>query len=204
MNTYTHFLMTAGLREAIQQRGWKLHGTGALLGSIMPDMPLFALTFGYWGYRALFDPMLPGESPFGAQYDALYFGNPFWIMAHNFFHAPLMVALFAALGYYGMRSEKRWGPLLFWFALACGLHSLVDIITHHNDGPLLFFPFDWQLRLITPISYWDARHYGGIVSPLEHLFNLGIITYFFVAWIRRKLDKDRQMNGGQHSPVSPS
>jgi membrane-bound metal-dependent hydrolase YbcI (DUF457 family) len=183
LNTYTHLLVTAACSEPLKRRGIPVHTRGVLLGSVMPDVPLIILTLGFFLYRRFVDPM-PGEGMFPQLYDDLYFGNPLWIISHSFFHSPPMVALFAAVGYYGIRTEKSWGAALFWFAAACGLHSVIDILTHHNDGPLLLFPFNWEYRFITPISYWDSRHYGNIVGPLEHLMNLGIILYFVVVWVR--------------------
>jgi hypothetical protein len=59
----------------------------------------------------------------------------------------------------------------------------------------LLFPFHWQYRFITPISYWDANHYGNIVGPLEHLLNLGIILYFATNWLRRALQSKQTAPG---------
>jgi hypothetical protein len=184
MNTYSHFLITAALREKYQDL--RIHSKGFLLGSIMPDVPLVVLTLGYWAYRAAFDPLQPGEGIFGARYDALYFTNPFWIVSHNMFHAPLMVVLFAGLGYLGQRLGQRWGAPLLWFAAGCGIHSALDIPTHGNDGPLLLFPFNWDVRFYSPISYWDRAYYADIVAPLEHLLVLGILLYLAQGWLRRR------------------
>ncbi len=185
MNTYSHLLITAIARKPFQRRGIPVHTRAALLGSIMPDLPLFALTFGYWIVRAS-NPELVQEGIFGPTYDALYFTNPFWVISHNFFHAPLIIAAIVGLGYYGLRHSKAWGSALFWFGLACGLHSAIDIPTHGEDGPLLLFPFDWQLRFYSPISYWDPRYYGAYFSIFEHLLVLGILVYFGVSWLRTR------------------
>ena len=47
-----------------------------------------------------------------------------------------------------------------WFLGSCLLHTLVDIPVHHDDGPLIFWPFNWTYRFASPISYWDPAHYG--------------------------------------------
>ena len=75
---------------------------------------------------------------------------------------------------------------LLWFALGCGLHSCVDILTHYDDGPLLFFPFNWRYRFASPISYWDPRHYANIIAPLEHLMDLFFIGYLVAQWRRKR------------------
>lgn len=194
MQTYSHFLMTAVLNDSLKSRGLPVHTKALLLGSFIPDVPLFVLTLGYFAYRAWFDPRLPGEHIFGPRYDTLYFHHPLWITGHNLFHAPLLIALMLVVGYYlGLRPQKKWGVALFWFAVACGFHSLVDIFTHHDDGPLLFFPFNWDYRFSAPISYWDSRYGGRIFAPLEHLLDLTILVYFAVIWaLRRKLLKGKE------------
>jgi membrane-bound metal-dependent hydrolase YbcI (DUF457 family) len=192
MNTYTHLLVTVAAREGLARRGIPVHLKGALLGSIMPDLPLIVLTVVYIVYYRYIDPLPAGEHIFSGRYDRLFFEDPFWVILHNMFHAPLIVALLTLVGYHAIRAGKSWGPALFWFALACGLHSLIDIFTHHNDGPLLLFPFNWQLRVITPISYWDDNHYGNIVAPLEHLLDLAILLFLGVGWIRRRIKKNQR------------
>ena len=162
-----------------------------LLGSVLPDVPLFLLTVGYFVYRRLFDPFRPGEFIFDRRYDALYFGDPFWIAGHNLLHSPpILVGLFG-VAYLAAQRERAWASWLGWFTAGCAFHSVLDIVSHHDDGPLLFFPFDWSLRFSSPISYWDRDHYAAIVSPVEHTADLLIIGYFVAffareAWERRR------------------
>lgn len=187
MQTYTHFIMTAALNRALKHNtDLDVRTRPLLLGAVLPDAGLIVLSTGYFIQRALEN----GDGPlFGAEYDALYFENPVWIITHNFFHAPLMVLFFIMLGvYFGRVHGKGWGWALVWFGIGCGLHSFVDILTHHNDGPLLFFPFDWSTRFESPVSYWDPRHYGGIVAPLEHLMNVLLLLYLFIG---RRRDRRR-------------
>jgi membrane-bound metal-dependent hydrolase YbcI (DUF457 family) len=47
-----------------------------------------------------------------------------------------------AVGYLGWRRRTTWGFAWLWVGIGCGLHALTDILTHHNDGPLLLFPLD--------------------------------------------------------------
>jgi len=42
------------------------------------------------------------------------------------------------------------------------------------DGPLLLWPFEWTRRYSSPVSYWDHRHYGSVVWPLELLLDIGL------------------------------
>jgi hypothetical protein len=55
------------------------------------------------------------------------------------------------------------------------LHSLGDLPVHNDDAHRHFFPFS-NYRFISPISYWDRKHYGSIVSLVEMLLVL-LSTY---------------------------
>ena len=72
---------------------------------------------------------------------------------------------------------------MVWLMVGCGLHTVVDIFTHHNDGPLLLFPFDWRTRFSAPISYWDVRYGARVVAPLEHAMDVAIIVYLLWTWL---------------------
>jgi hypothetical protein len=55
------------------------------------------------------------------------------------------------------------------FIALCGaglLHLFFDLALHHNDGRAHFWPISsWIFE--SPLSYWDPRHYGNVVGPLE-------------------------------------
>lgn len=52
------------------------------------------------------------------------------------------------------------------------LHILGDLPLHHDDAHRHFVPFsNWRFR--SPISYWDPRHYGGIVTVIEIVVVIG-------------------------------
>jgi membrane-bound metal-dependent hydrolase YbcI (DUF457 family) len=194
MNTPTHLLITAVAGDRLKQRGINVNSKAVLLGSIAPDLPLFGLTFGYWIANSI-NPFDAGPAQlFGPEYDALFFGDPSWIIPHNFLHAPLIILALALLGYVGMRRAAAWGAWLFWFALACGLHSLIDIPTHVNDGPLLLFPFNWSYRFAAPISYWDMNYGARYFAIFENILALALLGYLVVVWLRRRTDASRQQH----------
>ncbi|CAN5239811.1 hypothetical protein BH23GEM4_BH23GEM4_21970 [soil metagenome] len=105
--------------------------------------------------------------------------------SHNLLHAPLVLGVFAAVGVWGRRSGKSWGTALLWFTFGCALHTLCDVVTHHDDGPLLLFPFDWSFRFSSPISYWNPAYHGRLVGGIEHLLDAAVLLYFAAAWWRR-------------------
>ncbi len=181
MMTQSHLLITGLLGHRLRRSGRRLRFGAFLLGSVLPDVPLILLTLGYVAWHR-WGPALPaGERLFGASYDALYFGNPLWLLATSLFHAPLLIAALA----WGGRRWRR--PSLVWLAAGCGLHTLLDVFTHHDDGPLLLFPLDWHYRFRAPISYWHPQYGGALFSRLELLLDLAIATYLLaVAWVARR------------------
>jgi hypothetical protein len=144
MQTQSHFLMTAIVNRVLKKHTThQVQSIPFLIGSFAPDIVLMILTIAYIMQRQATTP----REMFGPEFDTLYFTNPVWIIGHNLLHAPLMILTYASIGaWFGLRQGRQWSKWLFWFALGCGFHSLVDILTHHNDGPLVFFPFDWQTR----------------------------------------------------------
>lgn len=170
MQTYSHLLLTALIRERIKLRSL-VPSKAFLLGSVAPDLPLALLTLIYWAERRI--EFGPGVALFGPGYDQLYFRDPLWIAGHNIFHAPLIAFSLAAFAYRRtfLHGAARWSRF-FWFWSGCALHSLLDIFTHYDDGPLLLFPFDWTTRFYSVVSYWDPRHYAGLVAPIEHALDV--------------------------------
>ena len=183
MFTYSHFITSGFVGDRIRRRR-PMQFPSFLAGSVLPDLPLIGWTFWYFEYRRSLGPV--SGNPFGALYDDFFFRDPLWILTHNFFHAPLLIAAFVWIGYRVARSRSRLGFGLMWFWLGCGLHAAVDIVTHHNDGPLVLFPFDWQWRFLGPVSYWHPGYYGREMWLLEGALDLVVIGYFAVLALKAK------------------
>ncbi len=62
------------------------------------------------------------------------------------------------------RALKR--PTLI-FLLGAWTHSLVDILTHIHDGPLLLWPLDHTIRVRGLVSHWDPAFGGHWVMAAE-------------------------------------
>ena len=177
MNTPSHFLMTAGLRKALP--GWNMTRSAVLLGSVAPDIPLYLLTFGglfYFRYLQGWQLSRAARHIF----DRLYFHDPIWIGLHNLLHSPLSLALMAIACVLIRRKFQAAADWLLWFLAACALHSIVDILTHYDDGPLLLWPLHWQWRFSSPLSYWDPNHFGREFSWFELGLDLALIVYLVV------------------------
>jgi len=193
MRTLSHLLMTAGLGDRLQGHGASVHLKALLAGSVLPDLALMLLTAGYLVVNASLlwrEPALMSESgSLMNSYHALYFNNPWWIASHNLFHAPFVIAMLFLIGVLAKRRGLRWGPALRWLALGLALHSAVNILTHHDDGPLLFFPFDWRYRFPSPVSYWDPTRFGGIFTVFEYGLDLLLVAYFALKGAHRWLTR---------------
>ena len=184
MRTYSHFLMTAVLNDGLKARGIPVSTKALLLGSFMPDVPLWLLTLGFLARRSWSGVSAAADPICGPHFNDLYFHNRFWIAGHNLLHAPLLIGLMAWVGYRtGRVRPQKWGLGFVWFALACGFHALIDILTHHTDGPLLFFPLNWRYRFPAPLSYWDAKYGGKKFALFERLLDLALGIYLATSWI---------------------
>jgi hypothetical protein len=181
MNTPTHLVINWSLARS---SGQEYPLSAVLIGSVAPDIPLYLLSLGGAAYYGWWKGMPTGEVA-DKIWGELYFRDPWWMSLHNLLHSPLMliamlVMLWFALGRADFLSAGSWGGWLSWFFLSCLAHSLVDIPVHHNDGPLLFWPLNWQWRFNSPVSYWHPAYYG---IPCM-IFELGLLVWLTsrLAW----------------------
>lgn len=174
MNTPSHFLINAALRRG----AWLRHApprTPFLAGAILPDVPLALLALGTY-LRARLAGGRDTGAVMGDAFDERYFHDPLWIAAHNLFHAPLLLALALALLWrHRHRPASRW-RWAFWLFAGCAVHTIIDLATHYDDGPVIFFPFEWAIRLHSPVSYWDRRHFGGQFFVFEVGLDIALIA----------------------------
>lgn len=186
MNTPSHFLMTAALEKALPRIPIVKHAF--LLGSFMPDVPLWLLSIGgYLYYHRMLGWNMAETSRF--MFDYLFFNDPVWMMLHNTLHSPVVLLLGLALVWQRRRnigSAPRWW---FWFLTACLLHAIVDILTHHSDGPLLFFPLNWRDRFSSPVSYWEDAYHARIFSIFEASLDLFCLVYVIRLPLRRHFQR---------------
>jgi hypothetical protein len=186
MNTPSHLILSAALRKVLRPQ--PIPAGAFLLGSVAPDLPLFALTIGGLFYF----PLVRGwslERAANYMFYELFFFDPFWISAHNFLHSPLVLLILLLLLHPFRRrinSPARW---FWWFALACMFHTLIDIPTHVDDGPLLLWPINWSLRFEAPISYWDADYFGREFAIFEAGLSLVLLGYLLGPPVLRRLSR---------------
>lgn len=188
MQTLSHFLMTATLAKASPKV--PIVKSAFLWGSVAPDLALWGLSLGgiiYYHFMLGWST----EQAFTLMFNHLYFYHPVWIVSHNLLHAPILLLLGLGYAWQSSHQEARSKISLwfFWFFLACLMHSIVDILTHVDDGPLIFFPFEWTTRFRSIVSYYDDRYYGREFSLFERSLNLFFLVYLLYSPVYRYLHK---------------
>ena len=155
-----------------------------VLGGIAPDLALYALNLGALVYYPLADGVSIGEAHQRAMAD-LYFNSAWWIVGHSLLHAPMILPAFI-VGASVMKPP--WRQRVRLFAAGALLHSMIDVVVHHDDGPLVFFPVSWSIRFASPVSYWDPDHYGWLMRPID-LSITAAGTVWLVWWWTRRRDR---------------
>jgi hypothetical protein len=143
------------------------------VGAILPDIPIFL----FYGWAKL----IARQSEKQIWSETYY--KPFWQTIVAIFHSiPLALAGWLIADYF------KWESLDILF-ISLVLHSLGDLPVHNDDAHRHFFPLS-NYRFISPISYWDRKHHGAIVSLVElSLVLLATIPVFQLlhSWIGKTL-----------------
>ena len=186
MQTPSHFLVTAVLAHKAPSTRHRLHTSAFLVGSVLPDLPLLLLTIGYEIYYRWFATPPSSGSIMEYLHFELFFTDPVWIISHNFFHSLVINVVLLGVGYWGMQRKWRWARPLFWLSIGSLFHTVLDIFTHHSDGPLLFFPLSWSYRFASPISYWEGAYFGRAFTVFEYTLNSLLLAYFVWVWQKNR------------------
>jgi membrane-bound metal-dependent hydrolase YbcI (DUF457 family) len=180
MNTQSHVLLGVALFSRREVPGT---GIAAVMGSLAPDLPLYALfaiarMSGYSNSQFFRDMYWrePVPTMMGASHSFIIYG------------VLLLVGLvlwrrqegpgFAAG--WAKPHRARFGQLLSVFSLAALIHALFDFLLHNDDAHMQFWPLlRWQFH--SPVSYWNPAHYGNYWGLAEAA--LGIVCAV-VIWRR--------------------
>ncbi len=147
MNTPAHLIFgVLAFRNTPRPGLW----WAALAGALIPDAPMFL----FYGY----------EKGILGTPERVIWSQAYWDPAWQLLiDIPNSIPL-ALLGWFlARRMGSGWGQAFF---LSAGLHQACDFALHHDDGHRHLLPFsDW--RFVSPVSYWDPRHFGRIAAPVE-------------------------------------
>lgn len=184
MNTPSHVLINLALRHAGRKQTASIPSLAVFLGSFMPDIPLALLS---WATTSYYRNILGNQSPdlMETILHPLYFNDPFWISSHSMLHAPLALGLYLTLLWHWRARPGKVQHWLFWFFTSSTLHASIDILTHFDDGPLLFWPLNWNIRFHSPISYWDPAHFGSQFFIFEIFLDAALLVYLLIPKLKR-------------------
>lgn len=179
MNTLpTHLVINAAIEKKFGAK-FKLAQSAFLWGSVAPDIPFGLLSWGTLAYSR-FILQQDTSNVMESVIHPAYFNNPWWIASHNFLHSPIALVIYAILFWRFVDKVGSRGHGWLSFVFGCMVHSVIDILTHYDDGPVLFFPFDWHTRFYSPVSYWDKAHYASQFVYFEVGLNLVLLGYLFL------------------------
>jgi hypothetical protein len=170
VNTPAHLIFGAA---AFARPNAPAVNAAALFGALLPDLSLYLLT----GWSLLIMG-IPPETVFGE----LYF-SPQW---QGIFAVDNSIPLWALGLGLGLALRSR---VLIAFAGAGLLHLVFDFALHHDDARRHFRPIT-DYVFISPVSYWDPRHFGNIAGPVEIAVSLllcGVLWRRFRGWFARVL-----------------
>lgn len=147
MNTPAHILINLGL---LGNRIKPKVASAIMIGAFIPDLPAFIFYF--------YEKVILGTAETIIWSEKYFQTN--WNYVFGIMHSiPLSIA--AALFCY--LSRKTWA---YYFFLSILLHCIIDLAVHNADAHRHFLPFT-DYKFISPISYWDTRHYGQYVLAFE-------------------------------------
>ena len=153
MNTPAHLILGAAVFARPDRPGVT---AAALAGALLPDLALYLLV-GWAMVRGIEARVI---------FDEMYFSDG-W---QGVFAVDNSIPLWAAALAVGL--WRGW-PVLAAFAAAGLLHLGFDFALHHDDARRHFWPVsNWVFE--SPVSYWDRRHYGSFVAPLEIAVSLAL------------------------------
>jgi len=168
MMTPTHLLIAGAV---LTRRHRPAENAAVLAGALIPDLSIYVL----YGWSKL----IAGISS-RTVWSQLYWQEPWQTLSAISNSLPLYAALLLAAWTIGL----RWLILL---AAAALIHLAFDLPFHASDAHMHFWPIS-DIRIVSPLSYWDSRHYGDIVRFGElalALVSLTIIWRRFDAlWVK--------------------
>jgi hypothetical protein len=164
MNTPAHLIFNL---TVLGKKNSSLYVLPVMIGALLPDVPMFIF---YLVESLIF------HTPNRVIWDESYF-EPGWQNFIDCFNSIPIILVILAIAW----KVKNQFLMLLCFSML--LHIGLDLPVHHDDGHHHFFPF-LQWRFESPISYWDPRYFGRIVSLFEAAM---VFTCCFIMFRRHKV-----------------
>lgn len=143
----------------------------ALAGALLPDLSLYLL----------------------AGWEIAVLGTPPETVFRDRYYSDAWQAVFAvdnSIPLWGLLlASGAWArsPRLVALAGAALLHLAFDLALHADDGRRHLWPLtDWVFA--SPVSYWDPRHHGDLVAPVEAAATVALAA---LVWVRHRAPAPR-------------
>lgn len=137
----------------------KLFGFGraqtiaCVLGACLADLPLM-LAYLYFYVQCWWQTGQYDAAYIKVLMDGIYFEQSWLLVAHNMFHSPISIAYLALICLICCVGKSTVRHVLLAYLVGSLSHSVLDIISHIGDGPLVMWPLDDELRLVGLFSHW--------------------------------------------------
>jgi hypothetical protein len=161
MLTPAHTLLSCGLLTA---RNSTPRNLAVLAGAIAPDLPMVGMF--------VYDRYVQGLDE-GAIWEGRYWTDA-WQIPTAIGHSIPIALVILAIGL-----AARWQAVTF-FALSVLVHIAGDLPFHTEDAHMHLWPLS-RYKFISPVSYYDPRHYGNIM----HWVELGLMVAMMAVLWRR-------------------
>ena len=159
MKTPSHYILNiALLGQIIVPKA----NVAITIGALLPDIPIFIFYF-----IAKYIYKMPERQIWSKAYY-----EPFWQNWIAIFHSFPIALTGLLLSFF---CHWKLGAITFSSMI---LHSLLDLPVHNDDAHRHFFPLS-NYRFISPLSYWDPKHYGHIVALVELLLVIAVTPLIF-------------------------
>jgi len=158
-----------------------------IAGATAPDVPLALV----WSWVAAGVTLRSGsinQTEIQQAFDPIYFGFGWTSALHNVLHSPLSLLGLLLLAQAARAFSPDLASRLWVFLMGAATHSLVDIATHIQDGPLVLWPINYSLRLEGFVSHWDPMHGGLWMTGLESGAGIFVAAYIILerrSWFTR-------------------
>ncbi|MGL1919515.1 MAG: metal-dependent hydrolase [Hyphomicrobiales bacterium] len=177
MKTPSHALL--GLLTAKAFGLTRTHAFACVLGACLADLPLLT-AYVYFLLSCFWETGHYDASYIEALMDGVYFQQSWLLMAHSVFHSPVSIAYLALVCLIFCPRDAAMRNLILAYLLGSFTHSLLDIISHVGDGPLLLWPLNDDLRVIGLFSHYLMG------APLY--VEMAALLFFVWAYVRRRVD----------------
>ncbi|AFY71714.1 hypothetical protein Pse7367_3478 [Thalassoporum mexicanum PCC 7367] len=162
MNTPSHAIVNLSCFSVLAATHHNSLGLAIAFGAVLPDLPIFGMYF--W---AKWIKRQPEREIWGITYEL-----PLWQNLVAAFHSIPLAMIGATIAYWAGAS------VIGICLISAVLHSLFDLPVHNSDAHRHFYPFS-NYRFISPLSYWDPKHYGLQVSIVERCLVLALCGYLW-------------------------